>query len=77
MVLLYISRAHQFLGIVPQQFSHSDEISRSIIRRHIGLYAHRVRYLRSFARQEVSPLEETEKLEQLRALWKGKSNRSV
>jgi 3-deoxy-manno-octulosonate cytidylyltransferase (CMP-KDO synthetase) len=45
----------------------------SIIRRHIGLYAYRVNYLKYFLRQESVPLERVEKLEQLRALWNGDS----
>jgi 3-deoxy-manno-octulosonate cytidylyltransferase (CMP-KDO synthetase) len=45
----------------------------SIIRRHIGLYAYRVDYLKMFVRQDPAPLERAEKLEQLRALWNGES----
>jgi 3-deoxy-manno-octulosonate cytidylyltransferase (CMP-KDO synthetase) len=45
----------------------------SIIRRHIGLYAYRVSYLKNFLRQNSAPLERAEKLEQLRALWNGDS----
>ena len=45
----------------------------SIIRKHIGLYAYRVSYLKVFLRQDPAPLERTEKLEQLRALWNGES----
>ena len=41
------------------------------MRRHIGLYAYRVGYLRRFVSLDPSPLEEVEKLEQLRALWHG------
>lgn len=39
--------------------------------RHIGLYAYRVDTLRRFSRTPVCNLEQTEKLEQLRALWHG------
>jgi 3-deoxy-manno-octulosonate cytidylyltransferase (CMP-KDO synthetase) len=39
--------------------------------RHIGLYAYRAGFLRSFARMEPTRLENTERLEQLRALWSG------
>jgi 3-deoxy-manno-octulosonate cytidylyltransferase (CMP-KDO synthetase) len=39
--------------------------------RHIGLYAYRAGFLRSFARMETTRLETTECLEQLRALWNG------
>jgi 3-deoxy-manno-octulosonate cytidylyltransferase (CMP-KDO synthetase) len=39
--------------------------------RHIGIYAYRVKFLRSFVKWEPSPLETIECLEQLRALWNG------
>lgn len=41
--------------------------------RHLGLYAYRVKALNQFVSWMPSPLEETEKLEQLRALWHGMS----
>lgn len=40
-------------------------------RRHIGLYAYRASFLRRFGQLEISPLERSESLEQLRALWHG------
>lgn len=39
--------------------------------RHIGLYAYRAGFLRAFTGLAPSPLERTEMLEQLRALWHG------
>ncbi len=39
--------------------------------RHIGLYAYRADFLRSYAQLAPSPLERFEMLEQLRALWHG------
>lgn len=39
--------------------------------RHIGIYSYRVHFLRQFPKLAVSPLEVTESLEQLRALWHG------
>jgi len=39
--------------------------------RHIGLYAYRVGFLRRFPAMALAPLEITESLEQLRALWHG------
>jgi 3-deoxy-manno-octulosonate cytidylyltransferase (CMP-KDO synthetase) len=39
--------------------------------RHIGLYAYRAGFLAGFGRLPVSPLEQVEKLEQLRVLWQG------
>ncbi|QHI97259.1 3-deoxy-manno-octulosonate cytidylyltransferase [Xylophilus rhododendri] len=40
--------------------------------RHIGIYAYRVRFLRAFPTLEQAPLELSEALEQLRALWHGR-----
>ncbi|HMH19626.1 MAG TPA: 3-deoxy-manno-octulosonate cytidylyltransferase [Burkholderiales bacterium] len=39
--------------------------------RHIGIYAYRADFLRTYPQLERSPLEEFEALEQLRALWHG------
>ncbi len=39
--------------------------------RHLGLYGYRAAFLRRFPQLPVSPLEQTEALEQLRVLWHG------
>lgn len=39
--------------------------------RHIGIYAYRASYLKSFASMQVCQIEQLEKLEQLRAMWHG------
>lgn len=39
--------------------------------RHIGIYAYRAAYLKSFARMQPCEIEKLEKLEQLRAMWHG------
>jgi len=39
--------------------------------RHVGLYAYRAGFLRRFPRLTHSPLEDVERLEQLRVLWHG------
>jgi len=39
--------------------------------RHIGLYSYRAGFLRHYRKLEASPLEQLEKLEQLRVLWHG------
>jgi 3-deoxy-manno-octulosonate cytidylyltransferase (CMP-KDO synthetase) len=42
-----------------------------VARRHIGLYAYRVSFLRCYGELAVAPIEQWEALEQLRALWHG------
>lgn len=42
-------------------------------RRHLGIYAYRAGFLRRFATLEPAPIEQAERLEQLRALWHGYS----
>lgn len=66
---LYFSRA----GI---PFSRDGElienpVMRPYFMRHVGVYAYRAGYLLDFVRWGMSPLEYTEKLEQLRVLWNG------
>lgn len=39
--------------------------------RHIGIYAYRVKLLNDFVKWSPAPLEQTECLEQLRAMWQG------
>ena len=69
---LYFSRAPIPLSQSTPRIERSG-IHWSIIRRHIGLYAYRVSYLKMFLSQDPAPLERVEKLEQLRALWNGES----
>ncbi|MFP6808990.1 MAG: 3-deoxy-manno-octulosonate cytidylyltransferase [Pseudomonadales bacterium] len=40
-------------------------------KRHLGIYAYRVSLLNRYVNWQPTPLEQTEKLEQLRALWHG------
>jgi 3-deoxy-manno-octulosonate cytidylyltransferase (CMP-KDO synthetase) len=39
--------------------------------RHIGIYAYRCSFLQAYAQLAVSPVEQAESLEQLRAMWHG------
>ena len=39
--------------------------------RHIGIYSYRAAFLRGFPQMPPAPIEQTESLEQLRALWYG------
>jgi len=47
------------------------QVNQSNLQRHIGIYAYRVSFLQQYAALSVSPLEQIEKLEQLRVLWHG------
>ncbi|MET3230088.1 UNVERIFIED_ORG: 3-deoxy-manno-octulosonate cytidylyltransferase (CMP-KDO synthetase) [Burkholderia sp. 1263] len=43
----------------------------AIVHRHIGLYAYRAQFLRTYPSLAISPIEQAEALEQLRAMWHG------
>ena len=61
------------LVVLPSPFSEMllTRIVRVLLLRHIGIYAYRASYLKAFAKMDVCPLEDLEKLEQLRAMWYG------
>ena len=48
-----------------------DALPQPALLRHIGIYGYRVGFLRLFPKLAQAPLERTESLEQLRALWHG------
>lgn len=48
-----------------------QQLSQPAPLRHIGIYGYRVSFLREFPRLPQAPIEVTEALEQLRALWHG------
>jgi len=64
-MVLYFSRAS-----IPFQRDEGLAVS-SFSLRHIGIYAYRAEYLKSFAKMGVCEIENLEKLEQLRAMWHG------
>jgi len=64
---LYFSRA----PIPSQRGGAAAQLPTPAPLRHVGIYAYRVRFLRKFPSLPQSPLEITESLEQLRALWHG------
>lgn len=64
--VLYFSRAP-----IPFPREGASHASLALAKRHIGLYAYRVDVLQKFVSWPVSPLENTEKLEQLRAMSNG------
>lgn len=68
---LYFSRApipwHRD-GLAAQREHLPDDL---VVRRHIGLYAYRVEFLRRYGSLAPAPIEQWEALEQLRALWHG------
>ena len=43
----------------------------AVVHRHIGLYAYRAQFLRTYPSLAISPIEQAEALEQLRAMWHG------
>jgi 3-deoxy-manno-octulosonate cytidylyltransferase (CMP-KDO synthetase) len=59
---LYFSRS-----VIPYNRAQSAPI----YYRHIGIYAYRVGFLKTYSQLAISPLEVAESLEQLRALWHG------
>ncbi len=63
---LYFSRA-----AVPYDRDGTAAVSETALR-HLGLYAYRVDFLQTYSSLQSSPLEQVEKLEQLRVLWHGK-----
>ena len=64
--VLYFSRAP-----IPWPRDGATAASLAQVKRHIGLYAYRAGVLRQFVKWPVSPLEDIEKLEQLRAMHHG------
>jgi 3-deoxy-manno-octulosonate cytidylyltransferase (CMP-KDO synthetase) len=62
---LYFSRAS-----IPFQRDEGGAVN-NFAYRHIGIYAYRAGYLKSFAKMEPCQIEQLEKLEQLRAMWHG------
>jgi len=62
---LYFSRAP-----IPHRRD-ASQIAHEGALRHVGLYAYRAGFLRGYARLAPAPIERTEALEQLRALWNG------
>lgn len=49
----------------------ADQLPPYPVLRHVGLYAYRVGFLKTFPLLSVAPTEQAESLEQLRALWHG------
>lgn len=63
---LYFSRAP-----VPYKRDQPDALPSPAPLRHIGIYGYRVGFLRQFPSLPQAPIETTESLEQLRAMWHG------
>ncbi len=66
---LYFSRA-----TIPwdrDRFAHSRDAIGDSLLRHIGIYGYRAGFIRRYVSWAPSPLEQLEKLEQLRVLWYG------
>lgn len=63
---LYFSRS-----AIPCDRDHEPEVPNELYVRHLGIYAYRGGFLRRYIAEKPCALEQTEKLEQLRALWMG------
>ena len=63
---LYFSRAP-----IPCDRDHEPDLASGLYVRHLGIYAYRGGFLKRYIAEPPCPLEKTEKLEQLRALWMG------
>ncbi len=68
---LYFSRAPIPWHRESDNYTNSNELHGYAYQRHVGIYAYRAGFLREFSQWSVCPLEQTESLEQLRALWHG------
>ena len=63
---LYFSRAP-----IPCDRDHDPDLAFGLYVRHLGIYAYRGKFLKRYIAEPPCALEQTEKLEQLRALWMG------
>ena len=63
---MYFSRAP-----IPCDRDNEPDMSSGLYVRHLGIYAYRGGFLRAYVKEPPCKLEQTEKLEQLRALWMG------
>ena len=63
---MYFSRAP-----IPCDRDHEPNLASGLYVRHLGIYAYRGEFLRRYVAEKPCALEQTEKLEQLRALWMG------
>lgn len=63
---LYFSRAP-----IPFDRDGRFDTGLGLWRRHLGIYAYRVSFLDEFVTWQPSPIEQAERLEQLRAMWHG------
>ena len=63
---LYFSRA-----TIPANRDNPEDYTTGLYVRHLGIYAYRGAFLRKYVAEPPCALEQTEKLEQLRALWMG------
>lgn len=66
---LYFSRAA--IPLHRDHFAQSEDKSRDICLRHLGIYAYRAGFIRRYVRWQPCQLEKIELLEQLRVLWYG------
>ena len=67
---LYFSRA-TIPWVRDEQTSRLADNAMEHVRRHLGIYAYRCEFLKRYSSLPRSPLEDMERLEQLRVLWHG------
>ena len=70
-VKVVLSKNNEALYFSRSAFPFDRNHSSPIYYRHLGIYAYRTGFLKAFSNLAISPLEQAESLEQLRALWHG------
>lgn len=70
-VKVVLNQQHEALYFSRAAVPYDRTQSSPIYYRHIGIYAYRVGFLKTYAQLSISPLEIAESLEQLRVLWHG------
>ena len=70
-VKVVLSKNNEALYFSRSAIPFDRNLNSPIYYRHLGIYAYRTGFLKAFSNLTISPLEQAESLEQLRALWHG------
>ncbi len=70
-VKVVLSKNNEALYFSRSAIPFDRNLNSPIYYRHLGIYAYRTGFLKAFSNLAISPLEQAESLEQLRALWHG------